>query len=151
MVYTIGEMAKQLNIPASTIRYYDSQGLLPFVERSKSGVRLFQEKDYEWLRVIGCLKKTGLSLDEIKDYIDLAMQGDQTLDQRLEMMLHQKEVLKQKIKEINNALDVVDYKCWFYQTAKEKGSSEAVKNMPDDQLSKKHSQTRTMLQRVNEN
>ena len=67
MLYTIGEMAKLLDIPASTLRYYDKQGLLPFVERSKSGIRMFQEKDYEWLKLIECLKKSGLTLSEIKN------------------------------------------------------------------------------------
>ena len=56
MMYTVGEMAKLLNIPGSTLRYYDKEGLLPFVERSSGGIRMFQEKDYEWLKVISCLK-----------------------------------------------------------------------------------------------
>ena len=53
MVYTVGEMAKLLDIPASTLRYYDKEGLLPFVERSSGGIRLFRESDFEWLQVIG--------------------------------------------------------------------------------------------------
>lgn len=57
MMYTVGEMAKLLNIPGSTLRYYDKEGLLPFVERSSGGIRMFQEKDYEWLKVISCLEK----------------------------------------------------------------------------------------------
>lgn len=61
MVYTVGEMAKKLDVPASTLRYYDKEGLLPFVERSSGGIRMFQESDFEWLQVIGCWKKAGLS------------------------------------------------------------------------------------------
>ena len=61
MVYTVGEMAKLLDIPASTLRYYDKEGLLPFVERSSGGIRLFRESDFEWLQVIGCMKKAGTS------------------------------------------------------------------------------------------
>ena len=57
MVYTVGEMAKKLDVPASTLRYYDKEGLLPFVERSSGGIRMFQESDFEWLQVIGCMKK----------------------------------------------------------------------------------------------
>lgn len=55
MVYTVGEMAKLLDIPASTLRYYDKEGLLPFVERSSGGIRLFRKSDFEWLQVIGCM------------------------------------------------------------------------------------------------
>ena len=76
MVYTVGEMAKMLEVPASTLRYYDKEGLLPFVERSPGGMRMFQEKDFEWLQVIGCLKKAGMPLRDIRVYIELAMQGD---------------------------------------------------------------------------
>ena len=83
MMYTVGEMAKLLNIPGSTLRYYDKEGLLPFVERSSGGIRMFQEKDYEWLKVISCLKKAGMSLKDIREYINLAMQGDDTIDERL--------------------------------------------------------------------
>lgn len=61
MVYTVGEMAKLLGVTASTLRYYDKEGLLPFVERSSGGIRMFQESDIEWLQVIGCMKKAGMS------------------------------------------------------------------------------------------
>ena len=60
MVYTIGEMAKMLGVPASTLRYYDKEGLLPFVARSSGGIRQFRESDIEWLRVIGCMKKAAI-------------------------------------------------------------------------------------------
>lgn len=57
MVYTVGEMAELLGVTASTLRYYDKEGLLPFVERSPGGIRMFRDSDIEWLRVIGCMKK----------------------------------------------------------------------------------------------
>lgn len=66
MVYTVGEMARLLNVPASTLRYYDKEGLLPFVERSSGGIRMFKDSDYEWLQVIGCLKKAGMSIRDIR-------------------------------------------------------------------------------------
>ncbi|MCI9596743.1 MAG: MerR family transcriptional regulator [Firmicutes bacterium] len=69
MLYTVGEMAKVLGIPASTLRYYDKEGLLPFVERSSGGIRMFTDKDYEWLKVIECLKRSGLSIKDIKTFI----------------------------------------------------------------------------------
>ena len=93
MAYTVGEMAKRLGVPASTLRYYDKEGLLPFVGRSSGGIRIFEEKDFEWLRIIECLKKTGMSLKDIREYIELAMQGDATIAQRLEMFRKQKAVL----------------------------------------------------------
>lgn len=64
-MYTVGEMAKMLGVPASTLRYYDKEGLLPFVGRSASGIRMFRESDLEWLRIIGCMKKAGMSIRDI--------------------------------------------------------------------------------------
>ena len=93
MIYTVGEMAKMLDVPASTLRYYDKEGLLPFVERSPGGIRMFQESDYSWLKIISCLKKAGMSLKDIREYINLALQGDETIEQRLELFYKQREIL----------------------------------------------------------
>ena len=75
MIYTVGEMAQKLGVPASTLRYYDKEGSLPFVERSSGGIRMFRETDFEWLQVIRCMKKAGMSIKDIRQYIELSMQG----------------------------------------------------------------------------
>ena len=75
MLYTVGEMAKLLGVAPSTLRYYDQEGLLPFVERSSNGIRVFKDADYEWLQVIECLKKTGMPLKDIREFIHMSMQG----------------------------------------------------------------------------
>lgn len=75
MIYTVGEMAQKLGVSASTLRYYDKEGLLPFVERSSGGIRMFRETDFEWLQVIRCMKKAGMSIKDIRQYIELSMQG----------------------------------------------------------------------------
>ena len=124
MVYTVGEMAKLLDIPASTLRYYDKEGLLPFVERSSGGIRMFRESDFEWLQVIGCMKKAGMSIRDIRQYIQLAMQGDDTIDTRLQMFHHQRQVLLDQIREMQHTLETVEYKCWFYETAQAAGTTD---------------------------
>ena len=93
MTYTVGQMAKMLGLAGSTLRYYDKEGLLPFVERSSGGIRMFREKDYEWLQIIECLKKAGMSIKDIKKYIVLLQQGDSTIQERLELFQHQRTVL----------------------------------------------------------
>ena len=70
MAYTVGEAAKQINVATSTLRYYDKEGLLPFVERSDGGIRLFKPEDISMLKTIECLKKTGMPIKEIKHFID---------------------------------------------------------------------------------
>ena len=148
MLYTIGEMAKLLDIPASTLRYYDKQGLLPFVERSKSGIRMFQEKDYEWLKLIECLKKSGLTLSEIKNYIFMAIRGDETIEDRLQLFLNQKEVITQKITELQETLKVVEYKCWYYETAKKAGTVSVPKEMSLEEIPEEHKNTRLRLKSI---
>ena len=131
MIYTVGEMAQKLGVPASTLRYYDKEGLLPFVERSSGGIRMFRENDFEWLQVIRCMKKAGMSIKDIRQYIELAMQGDDTIDTRLEMFRHQREVLTQQIQQLQHTLETVEYKCWFYETAKAVGTVDVPDAMTD--------------------
>ena len=83
MVFTIGEMAKKLGVAASTLRYYDKEGLFPFMERSEGGIRVFKESDYEFLKIIHCLKATGMQIKDIKHFIELVLQGDESISARL--------------------------------------------------------------------
>lgn len=129
MVYTVGEMARLLDVSASTLRYYDKEGLLPFVERSSGGIRMFKDSDYEWLQVIGCLKRAGMSIRDIRQYILLAMQGDSTIDGRLNLFYAQRERLMDQMAQLQQTLDTLNYKCWYYEQAKEKGSTKAVSAM----------------------
>ena len=134
MIYTVGEMAQKLGVPASTLRYYDKEGLLPFVERSSGGIRMFRKNDFEWLQVIRCMKKAGMSIKDIRQYIELSMQGDDTIDTRLEMFRHQREVLEAQMRDLQHTMDMVDYKCWYYETAQAAGTIDAPKNMPDTEV-----------------
>ena len=133
-MYTVGEMAKMLGVPASTLRYYDKEGLLPFVERSAGGIRMFRESDLEWLRVIGCMKKAGMSLRDIRQYMELVIQGDDTIDARLEMFRRQRKTLETQMAELQHTMDMVDYKCWYYETAQKTGTIETPKNLPLEQV-----------------
>lgn len=138
MMYTVGEMAKLLGVPASTLRYYDKEGLLPFVERSPGGMRMFQEKDYEWLQVINCLKKTGMPLKDIRTFIDMAMAGDETIEPRLALIQRQREVVKEQLTELQRTLDTLEFKCWYYETAKEAGSTAVPRNMSVEEMPEQH-------------
>ncbi len=134
MLYTVGEMAKKLGVAASTLRYYDKEGLLPFVERSGGGIRMFKESDLEWMRIIECLKKTGMPIKEIKKFVDWCMEGDSTIDLRLELIDSRRaEVLKQ-MEQMKETLATLDYKHWYYETAKAAGTCDVHKNMKDEDI-----------------
>ena len=115
--YTIKDAARIMGVPTSTIRYYEKEGLLPFVERLASGYRIFTEKDIATLRIIDCLKKTGMSIKEIRQFSSWLEQGDSSLQQRYDMFLERRRVVKQQMAELQKILDTVNYKCWYYETA----------------------------------
>ena len=150
MAYTVGEMAKRLDVPASTLRYYDKEGLLPFVARSPGGIRMFQDTDLEWLRVIGCLKKAGMSIKNIRSYITLAMQGDETIDQRLALFENQREVLRAQLAELQETMETLEYKCWFYETAKEAGTTDVPQSMTLEEIPAEHHKTYQRLKALME-
>lgn len=145
MLYTVGEMAKKLGVAPSTLRYYDQEGLLPFVERSESGIRVFKEEDCEWLAVIGYLKKTGMKLCDIKTFIEMAMRGDETVEPRLELIVKQKQVVKAQIAELEETLRTLEFKEWYYETAKAHGTTEVPKNMTVDEIPERFRNVRARL------
>ena len=122
MFYTVGEMAKKMGVAPSTLRYYDKEGLLPFVERSGGGIRMFKDADFQWLSIIECLKKAGLPIKEIKTFMDWCMEGDNTIDKRLALMQEQRDIVKKQIAQMQDTLAILDYKCWYYETAREAGT-----------------------------
>ena len=134
MVYTVGEMAKHLGISASALRYYDQEGLLPFVECSSSGMRMFKDTDHEWLQIIGCLKKTGMPLKDIRNFIHMAMQGDATIDDRLALIIQQQEAVRRQMAELQQTLETLAFKRWYYETAQKAGTTEVVREMSPEEL-----------------
>lgn len=145
MLYTIGEMAARLGIAPSALRYYDKEGLLPFVERSNSGMRMFKDSDYEWLQIIECLKKTGMHLKEIKEFVAMAMQGDETIEPRLELIKEQRESVKTQIAELQDILNILEFKCWYYETAKTAGTTKVPGTMGVDELPEQFREVRKKL------
>ena len=134
MFYTIGEMAQKLNVAPSTLRYYDKEGLLPFVERSSGGIRMFKDEDMEWLRMLGCLKKAGMPLKEIRDFMECARQGDATIGRRLELIEKQRQSVLDQQRQLEETLLMLDYKRWYYRTAQAAGTCAVHDTLPLAQM-----------------
>ena len=128
MTYSIKEVADMMNVEPSTLRYYDSMGLLPGVKRVK-GRRVFEDKDFKWLRVLNCMKKINMPIDKIKAYVELAEKGDSTLQERFDMILEQKEIVLGQIDELKNCLKEFEYKEWYYTEAIKAGTEKVVENV----------------------
>lgn len=133
MPYTIKDMSELTGLPASTLRYYDKQGLLPNLKRDGNNIRIFTDEDYAQLRLIDCLKRSGLSIKDIRKFID--MDGKKgALPARLEIFRKRREILKQELENLKSILGVIEYKCWYYEKACEAGSDSAVKNLKPSEI-----------------
>ena len=134
-MYTIGQVSELFGLPISTLRYYDKEGLFPTMQRD-SGIRKFGEKELEALRVIECLKKSGLEIKDIKQFMEWCVQGSETYPQRRELFLHQKAAVEAEIERMNRVLDMLRFKCWYYETAMKDGNEDAINAMLPDKLPK---------------
>jgi len=115
MNYTIGQVAKMNHLTISQIRYYDDQGLFPFLQRTEKGDRIFDDEALKYLEMILCLKNTGMPIKQIKQFIDWSMIGDDTIPQRLEMMEQQEANILQQIRDTEENLKKVQQKIARYK------------------------------------
>lgn len=128
-MYTIGQVSKMTNLSVPTLRYYDDEELLINIKRDNNGNRLFDEKDLNTIKLINCLKQTGLTIKEIKAFIELCKKGNDTLEQRLNFFLNQEKKINEEIEKLNKCLALVKFKQWYYSTALENHDEEYVKNL----------------------
>lgn len=132
-MYSIGEISKMFQLPISTLRYYDKEGLFPHLKRV-NGVRQFSESEIETLRVIDCLKKSGLEIKDIKEYMALCSLGNTTLKQRKAIFEKQKEEVLQEMENLQKVLSMLNYKCWYYDQAIEKNDEAYVQALSFNQF-----------------
>lgn len=126
MNYSIQDISKKTGLTISTLRYYDKEGLFPNLERKESNYRVFTELELETLKIIACFKKAGLSIFEIRKYMELIQKGDDTLKERLDIMVHQKEALEKQKKEIEESIACVEWKISYYEQALQDGTEKYV-------------------------
>ncbi len=128
MTYSIGEVAKMLEVEPSTLRYYDKVGIFPNIKRI-NGRRVFTDDDFKWLRVLKCMKKINMPIKKICEYVKLVQKGDDTLTQRYQMILEQKEIIANEIKELEKCNKEFEFKEWYYKTAIEAGTEKVVEKV----------------------
>jgi len=126
--YSIGEVAKLTGITISTLRYYDREGMFPNIERSGGGIRVFSDTEIDAIRIIECLKTSGMPIKDIKQFLGWCQEGDSSLQKRRDMFYERLEVVKNQMNELHKVMDIIKFKCWYYDTALAAGTEEAVKN-----------------------
>lgn len=132
MGYTIKQVSEMTRIPATTLRYYDKEGLLPYLERKESGYREFSDSDLTMLQVIDCLKSSGMSLKDMKKFSKWVQEGDASLQKRYDMFLERKAAVEKQMAELQKVLDVVNHKCEYYKAAVAAGTEKEI--MKTDKL-----------------
>jgi DNA-binding transcriptional MerR regulator len=105
--YSIHQVSEKMQIRPTVLRFYEKEGLLPSVRRTKSGIRRYDKEDLEWIGLIMCLKNTGMSIKQIKDFVSLCVEGDETLKERCEMLYEHKRNVEAQIEEMHRHLEKV--------------------------------------------
>ena len=112
---TIAEASKKVNLSADTLRYYERIGLIPEVNRTESGIRNYTEEDLGWIESSKCMRNAGMSIEALIEYIKLYKKGDVTLEARKQLLISQKDVIKERLEEIQNTFDRINYKIKNYE------------------------------------
>lgn len=112
---TISKVAKKYNLSADTIRYYERIGLIPRVNRNASGIRNFTENDCGWVEFIKCMRGAGLPIEALIDYVALFQQGDRTVEARKSILVEQRDVLIERMKEMQSTLERLNLKIEHYE------------------------------------
>lgn len=133
-MYTIGEASEALGMPVSTIRFYEKNGLVPNMQRTGSGIRLFGEENLEWMRFVERLKASGMPIREIRTFVELYQQGDSTIEERRRIIHKRRAAVERQIAELELARDFIEYKCWFYDVAAEAGTCDVPREMPLEEM-----------------
>lgn len=132
-MYTIGQISEMFNIPVSTLRYYDKEGLFPNMKR-ESNIRKFDDSEIETLRIIECLKKSGMEIKDIRRYMELCSKGSSTYAERKALFEKQRESVEGEIARLEKTLNMLKFKCWYYDQAIADGNEDHIREMLPDKL-----------------
>lgn len=132
-MYTIGQVAEMFDLPISTLRYYDKEGLFPHMQRT-SGIRKFSDTEIEALHIIDCLKKSGMEIKDIKQFMQWCTEGPSTYQNRKELFEAQQKVLEAQMHELEKNMAMIKFKCWYYDKAIADGCEDNIKAMLPDKL-----------------
>ena len=114
MRYTMMQVCREADMTYQTLKFYCNQGLVPNVKRDANNRRVFDERDLKWIKDLVCLKKCGMSIQEMKEYLDLCLQGVDTIPQRKKMLEKKQKALRASIRELEDSVAYIDWKQEFY-------------------------------------
>ena len=134
MFYTVKDVSQKTGLTPYTIRYYLKEGLFPAIQRDSNGTRLFSDIDIETIYMIECMKRSGMTINEMRQYIQWLEVGDINIDKCLSLFQEKQQHLQKQLKQLLECIDAVNYKVWYYQTAKEAGTISVHDSLPESQI-----------------
>ena len=114
MLYTMMQVCKETDMTYQALKFYCNEGLVPHVKRDKNNRRIFDERDVAWIKSLTCLKKCGMSIQEMKEYLALCLLGEATIPQRKEMLAQKQEALRETVRELQDSIAYIDWKQNYY-------------------------------------
>ena len=132
-MYTISQVSAMFGPPVSTLRYYDKEGFFPNLKR-KGNIRYFSNNELEALRIIECLKKSGLEIKDIKQFFIWVSEGSSSYEKRKGLFETRKSAVETEIQELQKTLSLLKFKCWYYETAMKDGNEDSINAMLPDKL-----------------
>ncbi|MDN3955549.1 MerR family transcriptional regulator [Sporolactobacillus laevolacticus] len=121
--YTIGQIAEKTHLSIHTLRYYEKEGIVPFIKRTESGIRIYEEEHIDWFKFLNCLRKTGMSITRLKDFSDLTLQGDETIDQRIQILEQQRKFIEGQIEILMSYIEMINFKTEMYSKQKKESKT----------------------------
>ena len=134
-MYTIGQVSEMFDIPISTLRYYDKEGFFPNLER-KGSIRHFGDAEIESIKIIECLKASGLEIKDIKKFFEWVVAGPSSYENRKELFETRKKAVQEEMKQLEKTLAMLEFKCWYYEKAMADGNEDSINSMLPNNLPK---------------
>lgn len=113
-MYTMMQACREADMTYQTLKFYCNEGLVPNVKRDMNNRRVFDEKDVKWIKDLTCLKRCGMSIQEMREYLALCLQGESTIPERKRVLEKKQTALREQIKELQDSIDYIDFKQQFY-------------------------------------
>ena len=113
-MYTMMQICRETDMTYQALKYYCNEGLIPNVKRGRNNRRVFDDRDLKWIKDLVCLKKCGMSIQVMKEYLALCLKGEATIPQRQEMLVQKRTALLSSIEELKGCVDYIDWKQEFY-------------------------------------
>ena len=113
-MYTMKDACEKTGLSYETLKFYCNQGLVPNVKRDKNNRRIFNDKDIAWINSLNCLRNCDMSLSEMREYIDLCIEGESSIPKRKEILIAKRASLVEKLQQVQDSIDYIDWKQGFY-------------------------------------